>query len=414
MVEEFKSNIMLEKSEGNSENIKKIDFFPRIQGESEEEYQNRLEHSANLDDVITLIDKLQTEENIEIKKDLNFEEQFMLANLFKRIGEDRFNSWVHTMVHEKGKNGLKLLALVERKWDENIIWAKTWIEQNPEFSSKVAIKKYWELQKIKDKSYELIKETLLSSELSRETLQNIENYFLAQTKKMLRDIYAEGKRRDMSVDEVEKRLELFCNKIILLVILLKTAKEQGLKLTPEMIRGMKMESHNVGELAGEKKAEFREKFEEPVMVMMRKCYAKIFEDNPEAQKKVEENFRGRFENLEKYRAYVLTFEFDGVEEAVAFSMIDPASKDCEEGEVMSESTVVHPDAQKGSLGIAFLKKIFETEFEKYAVKVICGKVRAGHPAGGSYDAIGLKKDDSRPNFEEKGVEYEWRVAKSPG
>jgi len=214
---------------------------------------------------------------------------------------------------------------------------------------------------------------------------------------------------DKDVKKLIDDLEKSKIQIDILSALLKTAKEQGLKLTPENIKDMKMESCEVGELAGEEKAKFREKYEKAVMDMMRKSYAKIFEENPDARAKVEGNFKERFENLEKYRVYVLMFQG----EAVAFSVIDPNNiKDCEEGEVMSESTVVHPDVQKGAMGIEFLKKIFETEFAKHKAKGIRGKVRAGHPAGESYDAIGLVIDRSRPTWEENGVEYEWRVARS--
>ncbi|MDQ1284228.1 MAG: N-acetyltransferase protein [Patescibacteria group bacterium] len=209
---------------------------------------------------------------------------------------------------------------------------------------------------------------------------------------------------------IEKLLEDLENskiQIEILSALLKTAKENSIKLTPENIRDMKMEMLEVGELSGEEKAKFREKYEKPVMEMMRKSYAKIFAENPDARAKVENNFRERFENLEKYRVYVLMFQG----EVVAFSVIDPNGKGLEEGEVMSESTIVHPDTQQGAMGIEFLKMIFEREFNEYKIKGIRGKVRAGHPAGESYDRIGLVVDKSHPTWVESGVEYESRVAR---
>jgi hypothetical protein len=68
---------------------------------------------------------------------------------------------------------------------------------------------------------------------------------------------------------------------------------------------------------------------------------------------------------------------------------------------------VHPDAQKGSLGIAFLKKIFEREFSKYGTKIIRGKTRVNNPANDRYEEIGLKIDKERPKFIEEGEEYYW-------
>ena len=199
--------------------------------------------------------------------------------------------------------------------------------------------------------------------------------------------------------------------ITLLSSLLKVAKESGIKLTPKNIRGMKMETHKEGELAGDRGEEFRSKYEEAVMKMMRQSYAKVFEENPGAQAKVEANFKKRFENLDKYRVYLLMFQG----EAAAFSVINPSSEKCGLGEVMSESTVVHPETQgKGAIGIEFLKKIFAREFEDPKVTAIIGQVRLGHPAGKCYDAIGLKVDPRRPKFTEEGVEYEWRVARKDG
>jgi hypothetical protein len=214
---------------------------------------------------------------------------------------------------------------------------------------------------------------------------------------------------DKDVKKMIGDLENSRIQIDILSSLLKVAKENRIKLTPERIRDMKMESYELGELTGEEEVKFRRDYEDKVMVMMEKSYAKIFEKTPSAREKVRGNFQERFENLEKYRVYVLVF--DG--EAVAFSVIDPNNiKDCEEGEVMSESTVVHPDVTQGCMGIAFLKKIFKREFLEHSVKGIRGKVRAGHPAGASYDKLGLVIDSGRPTFSESGVEYEWRVARS--
>lgn len=226
---------------------------------------------------------------------------------------------------------------------------------------------------------------------------------------IIKDFYTKiNHKEEIDKNNIKTFLENLENskiQIDILSSLLKTAKENGIRLTLENIKDMRMETHELGDLAGSKKAEFREKYEKEVMDMMRKSYTGIFENNPEAKEKVEENFKERFENLEKYRVYVLMFQG----EAAAFSVIDPDSKDCEKGEVMSESTVVHPDVQKGSMGIEFLRRIFEEELKRPEIEAIRGKVRADHPAGGSYDRIGLVADQSRPRFEEKGVEYEWRV-----
>jgi hypothetical protein len=150
--------------------------------------------------------------------------------------------------------------------------------------------------------------------------------------------------------------------IDLLSALLKTAKEQGLKLTPEMIRGMKMESHDVGELTGEKKAEFREKFESDILAMAEAEYRKVFLEvenpNQEAYKKVMNNFRERLQNIEQHGVHALTFQGE---------MLSVMTMRPEEDGVMAESFVVHPEAKNYSLALAFARVIMKQESAKKAI-----------------------------------------------
>jgi hypothetical protein len=158
--------------------------------------------------------------------------------------------------------------------------------------------------------------------------------------------------------------------------------------------------HEVGELSGEEKNKFREKYEAPVMNLVETVYGKVFASNPEKLAAVKKDFRDRFEHLENYRVYALMFQG----EVVAFSTIKPIES--EPGAVMSESTMVDPSVQKYSWDTAFLQKIFARESQNNTIR---GKGRADNAAIMKIlSDSGFTVDQEKP-FEEYEEKY-YKVA----
>jgi hypothetical protein len=202
------------------------------------------------------------------------------------------------------------------------------------------------------------------------------------------DIEAYLERLDASRIEIEE-----------LGAILRAKKNAGEAAELEDLRKIQRQEFGLGELSGKAADEFRASHQEKVMRMMRLSYGRIFAGNDEARKRVERDFQYRFDHLADYRVYYL--DYDG--EPAAFSVIKPDPEKPEE--VTSESTVVHPEAAKGAMGIAFLKQIFEREFSEHGVKVIRGVTRVDNPANGRYFEIGLVIDpDFEVKYEESGGE----------
>ena len=323
---------------------------------------------------------------------LNWREQLWLSAAFFNLTQSKQKQEIYDFTNKYGLAGLKTFLTCEFDLENGKKILDIGKNMPPIDAMKI-FQKVGEIIKLaEDKKQEIT--GMVYEKATPDMEQDVREKLLWKANEIIIN-FSDAEKKD--VVKLLADLESSRVEIMLLTSTLNTLKDQGKKVGIEDIRGMDVAVYEVGELVGEKKEEFRRKYEKPVTAMMEKSYAKIFAANPKAREKVKGNFEERFDNLENYRIYVLMFQG----EAVAFSVIRPGNA---EGEVISESTVVHPDAQKYSLGIAFLKKIMERESEKFTIR---GKTRVNNPANDRYEEIGLKIDRERPTFIEEGEEYYW-------
>gem|GEM_PF-4539315 len=312
---------------------------------------------------------------------------------YKEIGIAAFIN-----ILENDRADERILEIGEKAKTEDAKKVFSKIEELAEWIRKVSdqlAEAFFDTEKIREHPTE-IGDVQQAKEIALKSIDNV----LSKVSEIVEKFYEVAvSKKTISEENVDRFLNDLENsriQIDILSSLLKVAKENGIKLSPENIREMKVESFEIGELSEDKKKEFLEKYSERIMAMMEKSYAKTFQENPDAFQKVKNNFKERLENIEQFKVYMLTFQG----ELVAFMTMRPDENEPEA--VWAESFIVDAEAQKYSLGIAFAKKAMGEESKKHT---ILGKVRANNVAIiKTHEDWGFIFDKAHP-FQEYGVMY---------
>jgi len=367
------------------DNFSLSSVFTKKSGSYSEEQIEKLGDVTNDYSYIKKVtEKFKKDGNIGIHN-LTWREQMWLAAAVHNIGvQDKYDDLVKT-VREHGLSGLKAFLSCEIDMSNGFKIIDMDKKLAPEASDRIFAKIAGLTDRVEDDLRDLLAENV---NVDRE---EIRFELLKRAHRIIQDFSGEEK----DVEILLKDLENSKIEITLLSSLLKVARESGIKLTPENIRDMKMETFAIGELTGDKKEEFMKKYGDDISRMIKTNYEEnIFRNNPAAAGKVRGDITRRLEHIENYRVRMLTFR----DELVAFMTIRPDEK--EKGAVWAESFMVETDAQKYSLGSAFARGVMAEEAREHTV---LGKVRADNEAIiESHEKIGFTFGDP---FTEEGVEY---------
>jgi len=210
-------------------------------------------------------------------------------------------------------------------------------------------------------------------------IQKIADHLLRRGKALL-SVCAE---ENLTALQVIEKLEGIKGEVEILSATLKSAKEDGIKINPEIIQGLKIEKRADNLNEKEKKA---------IVKIFQDNYRKIFADNPQAYQRVEDDFLKELENLQNQMVYIMKFN----NEVVAFCRFNPLS----DSEVYGGSLNVTEEIQGLNIGGYFICNTLKEVSKNYDIII---KTRKDNPANEKYQKEGFVITGEHQ--ETDGVEY---------
>lgn len=195
-------------------------------------------------------------------------------------------------------------------------------------------------------------------------------------------------------EHIFNELENINTEMILFSSLLKSAKESGQNIPLEMIKDLNLEKRTIDSKTG---VGLSESEKEQLIKIVSENYQAIFLQkgknyNPDAYKRVIDNYTKELENLDGQSVYILKYK----NEIVCSSRFKKLS----EYEVYGASFNVSKEIQGLSLGINFHNKVLEDVSKHYDIHI---STRKDNPANKSYERSGFVITSEYK--EEDGVEY---------
>jgi len=362
------------------------DQFPKRPQEDAAEYADRL---ANLNDINFVKDKFRSlfVASKTPLRDLSWAEQVQIANYISSVpNEGKLKDFVARF----GLDGLKSFLTVERgsSLGEKII------DLGDKLSPEKAKLVFNKISQINTVATQKINELIplffkAGANVEDDTANGLRQILLQKSAGIIERFVAAGYNAETS-DKMIADLENGQAEITLFAGLLESAKKYQPGLNLETVKDLELEIKNRGVvLSAKEKTELKD--------IVAKNYQEIFlsdskKTNPEAYRRVTEEFATELENLDGQMVYILKYQG----QIVSFARYKLLS----EHEVYGGSLNVGRDLKGLSIGTYFTQAIEKEMSEKYDIRI---KSRKENPANELYQRNGfiIVGEHKEPD----GVEY---------
>lgn len=361
-------------SEEMAKRIKKYkitNFLPRRKNESPEDYANRL---SDLSDVDFVTDKFR---NLISKSDVplsafSWPEQLMIANY--SLSGNKAEKLIE-FANRYGVDGLKAFLVVEQDVSAGQtiidIGDKIDIEKAKSIFSKVS-----ELGVVANQDKGVLSSVVLNNQ-DEFLAEGVHSKLIDLAAKALDQFQGEINKQAKSSENIDNlifRLQAIKIDNALLISVLQSAKESGQPVSLEMIKNLDLEKKIIN--SQEESLSQEEKNE--LLRIAQENYSTIFLQtgpnyNPEAYKRVIDDFAKELNDLEGQTVYILKYK----DEIIGFNRFKPLSS----YEVYAGSLNVSKDIQGLSIGKSFLAKTLDDVSASYDIHA---QTRQDNPANNSY------------------------------
>ena len=366
--------------------------MPRYATETPEEYANRV---ADLNDVEFVTEKFRSiMSKAEVSLlNLTWAEQLAIANYsLEGNKEERLVNFAA----KYGIEGLRAFLAVEsdQAAGRRILEIG---EKLPEQASMI-FSKISSLNNLANYEANNLANTFLKDGANQEVTLKIHGDLLSKSNNILSKfddlLKSNSKNKEKNIALIVKELEAKQVENSILVSILKSAKESGQNIPLEMIKDLNLEKRTIDSKTG---VGLSEPEKEQLIKIASENYQAIFLQkgknyNPEAYKRVIDNYKKELENLDGQSIYILKYK----NEIVCSSRFKKLS----EYAVYGASFNVSKEIQGLSLGANFHEKVLEDVSENYDIHI---STRKDNPANKSYERSGFVITNEYK--EEDGVEY---------
>ncbi|NLC31312.1 MAG: GNAT family N-acetyltransferase, partial [Candidatus Moranbacteria bacterium] len=336
---------------------------PKVAGESTDLYHKRMANLKSFSFVSSRTAKFINQSGVSIHQELSWREQQWLAVSSYEFGLKGEFDKLCNFGRKYQKNGLRSFLSLEHGGQEMGQKILDIGEKYDQVTADKIFAKYAELADYAQNSARyLAKEFNIKDETKA---QEIAEHLLRRGKALLAACAGE----DLILEQINQKLENIKGEVEMLSNTLKLAKESGLNINPEIIKGLRIEKR-VGSLSEKEKREVIKIFEDN--------YKEIFADNPQAFQRVKSDFLKEIENLEGQQIYVMKFN----NELIAFCRF----KSLTENKVYGGSLNVIKEVQGMAIGGYFINDTLKEVSENHDIVI---KTRKDNPANNRYQKEGF-------------------------
>lgn len=368
------------------------DYLPRHVEETPEDYANRLSNLNDIDFVTEKFRSITAKAEIPLRN-LTWAEQLAIANYsLEGNKEDRLVDFAS----KYGIEGLRAFLAVESDRAAGLRILEIG-EKLPEQAGRI-FSKISNLNTLANKEANDLVDAFLKDGTNSEAILKIHGDLLNKSNSILSKfdnvLNSNNKKKEKNIELLIKELEFKQTENLILVSILKFAKESGQNIPLEMIKDLNLEKRIINNKEG---VILSKEEKEQLIKIAQENYQAIFLQkgdnyNPEAYQRIIASYEKSLEELDGQSVYILKYK----NEIVCSSRFKKLS----EYAVYGGAFNVSKEIQGLSLGSSFNNKVLEDVSENYDVHI---STRKDNPANNSYERSGFVIVGE---YKEKdGVEY---------
>lgn len=353
---------------------------PKRSDETPEEYAERIATLADYKFISKVTDNFIKHSQVPIYKKLSWREQQWLASAVYHFGIKNREKELFDFGRKYGAKGLKTFLSLEfgREMGEKILAIGEKFDQE---TADAIFAKYAELADAAQEAGEYLASQFGNND--PRYAQEVAEHLLRRGKMLLKLCADE----DFSPEKISTKLEDVRGEIEIFSAILRSAKNNGIKINMEDVKNLKIEKKllkNGNELSQEEKEELTR--------ILKANYKDIFSHNPEAYERVVRDFEDEINSSDDQIVYIMKHR----NEIMAFCRFVPISST----EVYGGSLNVVNEIQNLSIGNYFIKAALDEISERYDIRI---KTRKNNPANDAYKKMDFKTTGE--HRENDGTEY---------